>query len=398
MSACRPRLVFAAACLGMLLFGIVMTALGAVLPSVTERFALARTGAGTLFSLLSIGILLASVLFGPIVDRYGYRGMLALAVLLVLLGLEGIAFAPSAPLLAGAVLLIGFGGGIINGGTNALVADISAGARSAGLSLLGVFFGIGAFGLPFVLGLLLDAVGYTTVLAALGVIPALVLGYTLLVTFPSPKQPQGFPLRDALRLTRDPVLLLLGLILFFQSGMEITMGGWTAAYVSDVLALPANRALYVLSLYWVGMTVARLLLGTSLSGLAPRRVLLPSLALALAGALLLLLARGPLPAAAGVLLVGAGFAAVFPVVLGFVGDRYPQLSGTAFSLVLVMALTGGTLLPLATGVLGDRVGLRLSLLIVPAALICAAATYLLVRPRLQPAPREVAAAVPNEQE
>jgi len=396
MTSYRPRLVFIAACLGMLLFGIVLTALGSVLPSVTERFNLGRTSAGTLFSLMSIGILAASVLFGPIVDRYGYRGMLALAVVLVLLGLEGIAFAPSPRLLAAAVLLIGFGGGIINGGTNALVADLSAGARSAGLSLLGVFFGIGAFGLPFVLGLLLDALGYTAVVAAMGVIPAVVLAYTLLVQFPEPKQPQGFPLRAAARLTRDPVLLLLGFILFFESGMEMTVGGWTAAYVNEVLALPAQRALWVLSLYWVGMTVARLLLGTLLSGVSPRRVLLPSLAIAFLGALLLLAAEHALPAAVGVLLVGAGFAAVFPVILGFVGDRYPHLSGTAFSLVLVMALTGGTLLPLATGVLGDRVGLRLSLLIVPAALLCAAATYLTVRSRLPAAPPSPAATIPPE--
>jgi len=234
------------------------------------------------------------------------------------------------------------------------------------------------------------------VVAALGVIPALVLGYTLLVRFPSPKQPQGFPLRDAVRLTRDPVLLLLGLILFFESGMEITMGGWTATYLNDVLALPADRALYFFSLYWVGMTSARLLLGTRLSGLAPQRVLLPSLATAFVGALLLLLGNSPLTAAAGVLLAGAGFAAVFPVILGFVGDRYPHLSGTAFSLVLVMALTGGTLLPLTTGVLGDRLGLRLSLLIVPAALLLAAATYLVVRPRLHTAPQNVATVLPNE--
>ena len=395
MSTYRPRLVFVAACLGMLLFGIVMTALGAVLPSVTARFELARTSAGSLFSLLSIGILAASVLFGPIADRYGYRALLTLAVLLVLLGLEGIAFAPTPGLLGAAVLLIGFGGGAINGGTSALVADISAGARSARLNLLGVFFGVGAFGLPFLLGLLLDRLGYGQVLAVLGIVPALVLGYFLLVRLPAPKQAQGFPLRDAARLVRDPVVLLFGLILFFESGLEITMGGWTASYVHDVLALPPNHALYLLSLYWVGMTAARLLLGTALGGVRPDRILLPSFAIALAGALLLLQAHGPLLAAPGVLLVGAGFAAVFPTVMGLVGDRYPQLSGTAFSLVLVMALTGGTLLPLATGVLGDRLGLRASLLIVPAALLCAAATYLAVRTRMHSPPQAAAAAAPQ---
>ena len=382
MTQYRPRLVFAAACMGLFLFGIVLTALGAVLPSITERFDLARTNAGTLFSVMSLGIMAASVLFGPIVDRYGYRGLLAASVALVFIGIEGIAFAASPAMLAAAVLLIGFGGGIINGGTNALVADLSAERRGAGLNLLGVFFGIGAFGLPFVLGVLLESAGYTVVLASMGGIVALVLVYMLAIRFPAPKQAQGFPIRDALRLTRDPVILLLGLILFFESGMEITMGGWTAAYVNDVLALPADRALYILSLYWLGMTIARLLLGTVLAHWSTRAALLPSLAIAFVGAMLIATATTVAPAAAGVLLVGAGFAPVFPIILGLVGDRYPNLSGTAFSLVLVMALTGGTLLPLATGVLGDRYGLRTSLLIVPAALIAAALTYITVRGRI----------------
>lgn len=386
MSSYRPRLVFWAACLGMLLFGIVMTALGAVLPSITERFTMGRTNAGTLFSLMSIGIMIASVCFGPIVDRYGYRGMLAGSIALVFLGIEGIAFAPSATALIPAVLLIGLGGGVINGGTNALAADLSAESRGAGLSLLGVFFGIGAFGLPFVLGLLLERLGYTMVVASIGVVVAAVLGYTLLVRFPSPKHPQGFPLREALQLTRDPVLLLLGLILFFESGMEMTMGGWTAAYVNEELALTPERALYILSLYWVGMTIARLLFGTVFARLMGRGVLLPSLATAFVGVMLLTRAESTVMAGAGVLLLGAGFAPVFPVVLGLVADRYPRISGTAFSLVLVMALTGGTLLPLATGVLGDRYGLRASLLIVPLALVGAALTYLVVRSKLDRQP------------
>ena len=52
------------------------------------------------------------------------------------------------------MFFIGFGGGIINGGTNALVADISAENKGANLSLLGVFFGIGALGMPLLLGVL----------------------------------------------------------------------------------------------------------------------------------------------------------------------------------------------------------------------------------------------------
>jgi hypothetical protein len=45
------------------------------------------------------------------------------------------------------------------------------------------------------------------------------------------------------------------------------------------------------------------------------------------------------------------------------GSRYPEISGTAFSFVLVMAVARGSTLPYATGVLGQALGLRPSLLI-----------------------------------
>ena len=81
-------------------------------------------------------------------------------------------------------------------------------------------------------------------------------------------------------------------------------------------------------------------------------------------------------------LIGCGCAASFPVVLGFVGDRYAQLSGTAFSIVIAMALSGGMLLPYATGALGAQHGLRASFLIVPAAFVLMAVLLALATRRL----------------
>jgi fucose permease len=74
-------------------------------------------------------------------------------------------------------------------------------------------------------------------------------------------------------------------------------------------------------------------------------------------------------AAAAVFLLGCGMAATFPVVFGFVGDRYERLSGTALSLVMSMAFTGGMSLPYLVGVLGGAHGMRVSLLVVPACLM-----------------------------
>ncbi|HET6568525.1 MAG TPA: MFS transporter, partial [Rhodothermales bacterium] len=298
------KLVFTAACLGMLVFGVVMTTLGTILPAVIERFDIDMARAGTLVSLLSAGILAGSVVFGPVVDRYGYRGLLLLCTALVALGLEGIAFASSLALLQPAIFLIGFGGGVINGGTNALVADISSEGRSAGLSLLGVFYGVGALSIPLLLGLTLRQGVYTVPVAIVGACALLPLLFFIAIRFPQPKQAQGFPIKDGLKLIRETTLLLLGLMLFLESGMEITVGNWTTSFLTSELGLDAADAAFFLSFFLLGMTLARLLLGGLLKKTSPARVLLACIGIGIAGALIMIFSPNLPVAVCGLFLIG----------------------------------------------------------------------------------------------
>ncbi|HEY8483694.1 MAG TPA: MFS transporter [Longimicrobiales bacterium] len=362
------RRVFVAACLGMLMFGCVFATLGSILPSVIERFGIDKTSAGSLLLLQTFGVLLGSILFGPIVDRYGYKILLAVASALVVVALEAIAFAPSVGWLRAAVLLIGAAGGAVNGGTNALVADTSEGERSAGLSALGMFFGLGAVGMPFTVASLLDRLSYTTILAMIGAVFVAPVVYTLAIRFPAPKQPQGFPIGAGAALLRDPVLLLLAFMIGLQSGIEATVGGWSATFFRERLGLEGGRAVYVLSLYSLGLTLARLVLGFALRRVAPAAALRVCLVAGIVGSLSILASSTLIPAAAGIFLLGIGLSAGFPILMGYVGDRYAAISGTAFGVTIAGSLTVGMFLPYLTGLLGETYGLRLSFLIVPASL------------------------------
>jgi fucose permease len=84
-------------------------------------------------------------------------------------------------------------------------------------------------------------------------------------------------------------------------------------------------------------------------------------------------------------MLGIGFAATFPTVLGFVGERYAALSGTAFSVAIAMALCGGMLLPWLAGVIGGGYGMRASFMIVPAALVVLALLLAILSRRLRDA-------------
>lgn len=375
------KLLFASACLGMLLFGITITTLGAILPEIIPRYGISKTEAGTLFTVMNFGILAGSLVFGPIVDRYGYKKLLVACSVLILFGIEGVAFAPTFILFSFFIFFFGLGGGIMNGATNALVSDISREGRSAGLALLGVFFGIGAFGVPLILGALLDSFTYTQIIASLGVIVVIAIFLFLYLQFPAPKHPHSFPIKEALKLVKHPTLLLLAFILFFQSGMEITTGGWTAAYFHEVLQLDSSTAVLLLSFFWIGLMLSRLALSRLLLKRSPAKILMISAGIAFMGSLLLLYTDNTTLATFSIFLIGAGFGAVFPVVLGYIGDLYPDMSGTAFSLAFTIALTGGMIMPYLAGLMGDLYGLQSSFLIIPAALIALFILFLFVLKR-----------------
>lgn len=378
----RKSSVFAAAALAMFIFGIVMSILGAVLPSVIDKFSLDAARAGSLFPLMSIGMLLGSLFFGPIVDRYGYKGLLIVCAGMVLAGLQLIGAATSLGALRAAMFLIGLGGGVINGASNALVADIYEEERGARLSLLGVFFGIAAFALPFLLGLLLETFGYARLAALVGWSVAIPILFFLLIRFPEPKHKQGFPLKEGAKLIKEVPLLLFGLMLFFESGMEMTMGGWSSTFFKQELAIDSSRAVLYLSFFWLALMTSRLLLPALMKRASHGRLLVSFISIAFLGTLILLTAPTAALALPGLMLVGFGFAAVFPIVLGFVGDLYPRLSGTAFSMVFVMALTGGSLMPWISGLLGNTHGLRMALAIVPAGLVLMALVFMVLNNRL----------------
>ena len=374
----------AIACLSIASFGIVNTVLGASLPHVIARFSLDKRGAGAMLSLLAFSVLAGSLVFGPIVDRRGYKALLVAAFAAIALGLEGVAFAPSVAWLGTAVAVSGFSGALENGAANALVVDTSSGQRVSALSFMGAFFGVGAVGLPIALVLLADTASHAAILAWIGACFVIPLALTVRGTFPPEKQPQGFPRADAGRLLRDPVLLLVGLMLFLESGMENTVGGWATTYFVEQYGVGVDRAPIYLALFWLGLMLGRFAIGIFLRHAAGVSLLVAGMGTALVGALWLVAARGLPSAAAAVFLVGGGFAPVFPVLFAVTGDRYPALSGTALSIALGMALIGGISMPFATGALAGAHGLRAAFAIVPVSLVGMAILFAILRPRLAP--------------
>lgn len=354
----KKNLVFIASCLGMLIFGVVLISLGSILPSITQKFALDEISVGTLASILPFGILLGSLIFGPIVDRYGYKNLLIICSFLVLIGLEGIALSTSLFVLQVSIFIIGFGGGVINGGTNALVADISAESKGANLSLLGVFFGIGALGMPSVLGLLSKSFSESSIISTVGIFVIIPILFFILIRFPEPKRPQGFPIKNGVALLKDSIILLMGFVLFFESGVEGIVNNWTTTYLIKDMNIDQSNALYALTIFVASMTVTRLILGGVLKNIPSFIVFYISLSFSLAGTIIMLSVKSYDLSLVGLILLGIGFAGVFPIILGYVGEIYSNISGTAFSIVFVIALIGNMLINYSVGLISHSFGIQ----------------------------------------
>lgn len=350
--------IFIAACMGMLQFGITIISLGCILPDIVTQYQINEIAAGTLAALLPLGILAGSMVFGPLTDRYGHKYLLIVCSLLIMIAFEGIAFSQNYSLLRINIFIIGFAGGFVNGSTNAVVNEISSGDRSANLSLLGVFFGIGALGMPLLIGIFSELISQHTIIAVIGLLMIIPVIYFFYVQFPEPKISQKYPLKESTRMLKDPSLLLMGFFLFLEGGLEGITNNWTTTYLQNYVNEVKQQALFALSSFVLSLTLTRLLLGFLLRKIPSYLIQLTSIFIALTGVLILLLTHSYNLTVMGLIFLGIGFACGFPIILGYTGELFKKLSGTAFGIVMALSLIGNMIINYSMGLIIHHFGIK----------------------------------------
>lgn len=327
------------------------------LPEMRQRLQIDLSQQGNVFLLLYLGILLATLLAGPVIDSMGNKVILVTSAALVASGMAGFAYAHSFGGAAIPAVLLGLGGGGLNTSTNALVSDLYGEDRGPMLNVLGIFYGIGALGIPLLAAVI---VGHFPIAQQLLICAGLAGASALLflgVQFPEASGNRSFSWREALQVAQFPGLLVLGFLLFCESGNEASIGGWSSTYVAET-GLGARTATLILAGYWAALMVGRLLVARMLKFVGKRQLVLGSGLGALAGAAILLTSRLEGMLVAGVLLLGFSYAGVFPTALAIAGDSYRKMTGTVFGLLFAIALVGGMSFPWVVGQISQRFGVR----------------------------------------
>ena len=350
----NKRLVFIASCAGLAFFGVTMLALGPVLSHLGE-------GANALPATLSIGIIIGTVVFGPVVDKFGYKWLLIAGSAMALLGIQGLANMKGMPFLHLSILMLGIGGGILNGETNALVAEIyDDKTRGGRLSILGAFYCIGALLWTLLNYFIKD--NFSLPLNCISVVMVVCIAFFVAISFPKSKPHASVSIAKMLGLLKYPSLILFALLLFFQSGFEGITGNFTVRFLETSQGMTVSTATLSLTWFTVGMFIGRLPMGFLMKRLNPANTLYLYLAVALVGVSLLYLlcavfqffTTPTLWIFTATALIGFGAGATFPVTLNYLGGVFRELQGTAFSIAIFIALCGQFTFNKVIGLLFDR--------------------------------------------
>lgn len=342
----NKALTFTAACTGMAFVGISFIVIGSVLPALTAKYGLNESDVSYTVTFLPIGVLIGSLIFGPVADRFGYRILLTGSTLIAAIGFMGISLINDAEALPYSIFLIGLGSGMLNGSTNSLVSGIYDNQkRSAKLGILGACYGIGALSMPTLLGILSRHYSYESILLSTGIFMALSVIYFMAIRFPSPLKSKGISFKQLFLLFKQPVTVILSLFLFFQSGIEGLLNNWTAIFLNKTNGIEVGRSIFILTSFVMGMTVARLLLGSLLKHWKPLQTLTAGLFMTAIGIIGLYYTSGMvITAAISLFICGFGLSAGFPVMIGIIGSLHKEMMGTAIGFALFIALTGNSIL------------------------------------------------------
>jgi fucose permease len=359
-----------AAIVAIFIYGMIAAMLGTILPDLSDRFHLSPSQNGTIAFAQALGLIIASLGVGPLLDNEGKKIGLILGLAFISAALFALPRSANFRSIVLLLFLLGVGGGIVVTAANALVSDVGEAHRGAALNLVNLFFGLGGLTTPFIAANLF-ARNWVRLCYTIASLTVVTLMIQMLTKMPAPASAAGFVLADAAPVLGRPLLILVGLFLFLYIGCEVGVWNWLPRHLI-AQGIPESRALNILSLgFALGLLIGRLGISAILIRVPPVTVtLFASVAMAVTTFLMLRTNR-PGPALVLVFLSGLSMAPVFPTTLAIVGDAFPRMTSTAIGFVITCGWIGLAVSSRIIGAIagGDPRRLKKALLVIPASAV-----------------------------
>ncbi len=355
-----------AAILAIFVYGMIAAMLGTILPDLSKKFALTPKQNGNIALAQAIGLVIASVSAGPLIDNSGYKLGLVVGLGLIVLSLALLPKSKGYGQVMLYLFILGLGGGTIVTGANSLAFDIGGDQQAAALNFLNLFFGLGGLATPLISANLLKS-NSTRLCYLTAILTAAALLVHASVTMPVPKSVGTIALSQVGGVLGQPALWLLSALLFLYVACEVGVWNWLARHLI-AQGIPESRALNILSLgFALGLLLGRVAVAPVFKTVSPQTVTLAAAVAMAITTFFALQTRAPGIAWMAVFLAGVSMAPVFPTTLAIAGKAFPQMQATAMGIVVMFGWIG---LAVSSRIIGAIAGedpkrLKTALLVLP---------------------------------
>jgi fucose permease len=362
---------------GVLIYGMIAALLGTILPELSKKFNLKPQQMAQIAMAQAVGLVLASIFVGPLIDGQGHKVALVVALGLVGGALLMLPRSAGFGMIALLLFIVGFGGGIIVAGANSLNGNVQQefGWGSTFTSnIMNLWFGLGGLLTPFIMANLFKGNAYKLLYFI-----ATVAGASLALNAIAPLPPAaatgaGYDMA----LFSNGNFWLVSALLFLYIAAEVGVWNWLVQHLISV-GLPEKSALNILSLgFALGLIGGRLATGLLPADVNPAMVTLGCAVLMALFTYGMLQVKDGKAAGGLVFATGVAMGPVFPTAIAITQAKV--VGNTALGLALVFGWLGlavsSPLIGALTG--GETKNLKTALLILPGcAAIMAVVSYLL---------------------
>ncbi len=333
---------------------------GTAWPAISQELQLPIGMAGYITSAVCVGTITSSLLSARLINRLGTGLVTAFSTLLTVIALFGYAFTHHPIFFFIFAIPLGLGAGAIDTALNNFVALHYSASQ---LSFLHCSYGIGVAISPFLMSLALGQdnnwrKGYLIVASIqLGI--ALICFTALPLWFKIEKKNKATDETPQRTLTIPQLIKTRGVVwscfsFFAACALELTAGCWCSSYFVKTMNISSDKAALVTMLFYIGMTIGRLLSGIFANRLGSKKILTASLFILPISLLLFLLPLPTLVKASALLLLGLGIGPIYPNLVHLTPKNFgADISQSVMGVQQAMTYVGIMTMPWLFGVLAN---------------------------------------------
>lgn len=306
-----------------------------------------------------------SVPTGILQDKYGKRNMLNIGMGLVGIGMVIPFIHYSFASMLSAMVLIGIGNTIVQVSANPLLLNVVPKEKFSSFMSLSQFIkSITSFLGPIITTFFAIQFGNWKLVFAVYAITSLIsvawLYFTKIEETKSNEKPATF--KSCFSLLKNKFVLIMALGIFFLVGADVGMNTNIANFLKSSFDLSLEQATLGISIYFAALMISRFLGVIILRWIPAKKFLLITTVVALISLIVMIFAPSVMVARIAIFMVGLGSGNLFPLIFSITLEKMPDRANEISGL-MIMAISGGAIVPPIMGVLSTNVGLVASLMV-----------------------------------